>query len=268
MNWWGRMPAHQDWSVTVLVTAIGLAAGWVWVTANPRVRQRLGGTRPVTLSRHAAFAVMLVLYLMAFGSPMNVWADRFSFAIHMSQHMLEVMGMVPFGLLAMPDWLVRPLLKVPGFQFFTRRFVGLLFFGVVLNGFHWPWLYDWTLRSAWVHGLEHGLFFVGALFFWWPLLSPLPEIPPFSPGWQIVYAMSGMNIMMPISVYLLISRVPWYAYPYAHDPALRVLGLTPLADQQWGGLIMLLAGGTALGASLVRAFWRYQELGPELLASD
>lgn len=211
------------------------------------------------MAKMMSFMAAMLVYAATFGSPLDTWADEWSFALHMVQHMAEIMVMVPLMMLGWEDWMVRFAFRRRPLVWLTRPFVGLIVFSVVFNLLHWPFLYDWALRSESWHFVEHVLFFITAIFLWWPILSVLPESPALTPGWRMIYLMSAMNMMMPVSVYLAISQVPWYAYPYGHDPALAALGLNPVADQQWGGVIMIIAGWAALGTAFWTAFRAYRE---------
>ncbi len=251
------------WRLDPLVTVTAVVGTGCYLLLTIRSPARLVGTRRVSVWKILAFCSGMAVYLLAFGSRLDQVADTASFAVHMLQHMLEVVVMVPLWLVGTEPWMVRPLARWRVFAVMTDRFAGLVGFGVIFNLFHWPWLYDLTLRSEPFHFVEHLLFFVLAVCLWWPVLSPLPEYPGLSPGWRMLYLVSAMNLMMPVSVYLLISRVPWYAYPYLHDPDLAALGLTPLADQQWGGLIMLVMSGLAFATAFSWSYGQFDETAGE-----
>ena len=81
------------------------------------------------------------------------------------------------------------------------------------------------------------------ILLWWPILSPLPELPRLSYPAQILYLFLLMIPMTAVAAPItLATRViyPWYTEG-AHG-----WGLKPLDDQVLGGLIMWIGQGTYL----------------------
>ena len=105
-----------------------------------------------------------------------------------------------------------------------------------------------------VHIAQHLLFLVTSTIMWWPLMSPLPELPRLSYPGQMLYCFL-MTIPMSV-VAVAITMADHVLYP-AYSAAPRVWGLTPLNDQQLGGLIMWVPGGLffLLVASVVFFTW-------------
>src|SRR3989442_5387772 len=93
---------------------------------------------------------------------------------------------------------------------------------------------------------------------WWPVLSPLPELPRASYGTQLLYLFA---LGLPMSLAgALITLADGVLYPfYASAP--RVWDLTPAADQQLGGLLMWVVGTLYLwvAASVVWFRWAARE---------
>jgi putative membrane protein len=75
---------------------------------------------------------------------------------------------------------------------------------------------------------------------WWPLLSPLVELPRLSYPGQMLYCFL-MTIPMSV-VAICVTMSDRILYP-AYAIAPRVWGLTPMEDQHYGGLIMWIPGG-------------------------
>jgi putative membrane protein len=75
---------------------------------------------------------------------------------------------------------------------------------------------------------------------WWPLLSPLPELPRLPYPGQMLYCFLMTIPMTVIAIYITMAdRILYPAYALAP----RVWGLTPMDDQHYGGLIMWIPGG-------------------------
>lgn len=248
------------WEPSVLISSLFFQALYLYVAYGPG-RHWFPDSQPVAPKKTFFFILSMWVYYFTFGSPLDYLSDHVSFAMHMVQHMSEVMLMTPLFILGATDWMVRPILRFRPtarlFRMWTHPIVALITFNIVFSTWHAPLLYDATLRNGYIHFSEHLMFFVFAIPLWWPILSPLPEVPSlWPPKKQMFYLFFAMDFMMPISVYLTLANHPWFAYPYAHDWRLQALGLTPLGDQQWGGIIMIAAGLVAYGWAFLWNFLR------------
>ena len=84
------------------------------------------------------------------------------------------------------------------------------------------------------------LFIVLAVITWWPILSPLPELPPLSYPLRMIYVFG--QTFSGFIVGAFITNAPTVLYPfYAARPASGAC--RPLDDQKIGGLIMWVIGG-------------------------
>jgi putative membrane protein len=84
------------------------------------------------------------------------------------------------------------------------------------------------------------MFMVTATLMWWPVMSPVPELlPRLSYGLGMLYLFL-VGIPMQI-VAALISLSGTVLYPW-YSVAARTWGLSPLDDQQLGGLLMWVPG--------------------------
>ena len=95
--------------------------------------------------------------------------------------------------------------------------------------------YELMMRSHDVHIATHLMFIVAAMIMWWPVMSPVPELPPLGLGPGMLYLfLVGIPMQLVAAMITLADEVlyPWYA------AAPRTWGLSPLDDQKLGGLLM------------------------------
>jgi putative membrane protein len=118
--------------------------------------------------------------------------------------------------------------------------VAFTIFNLVLASWHLPPLYNAAMYYHEVHILQHLMFLVAAVLMWWPMLSPLPELPRLSYPGQMLYAFVMTLPMTIISIFIVYADHVLYP-AYASSP--RLWGLSPLEDQRLGGLIMWIPGG-------------------------
>jgi putative membrane protein len=254
------MDWHLHWDVIALIL---LVEGAYLLAVGP-LRGRFvhaGLVRPDPKQVCLFTLGMLTIYV-AEGTPIHELSEQYLFSVHMTQHILLVTIAVPLLLLGTPAWLMRPALDHPLLGWLmrqaTRPLVALVLFNGTLALWHLPQLYDWALWNHNAHILEHVMFFSTAIFLWWPIFSPLPELPRLSYPLQMLYLF--VQSLVPGVIAALITFSDRLIYP-TYGAAPRITSLTPLADQQLAGLIMKLAGTFALWllATIIFFIWANRE---------
>jgi len=110
---------------------------------------------------------------------------------------------------------------------------------------HFPPLFDATLANNWIHAAQHASFFLSALLFWWSLFYARGRE---SYGAGVLYIFTTAVHTSILGALLTVSTRVWYS---AYGSLPTSWGLTPLEDQQLGGLIMWVPAGLVyLGAGL------------------
>jgi putative membrane protein len=187
----------------------------------------------VIASRWVSFTVGCVVLYLSFGGPLDYLSDNFLFSAHMLQHMIEILLMTPLLMYGTPYWMVEPIVQLPFlrrlFTVWLNPIVSAVVFNVILNLFHLPALYDLALANDPFHLFEHFCFFVISIFLWGAYRR-------LSAGKRLLFLLLSYNLMMPLVIFMIIARYPWYTY-YTHQPRLYIW-LTPLGDQQLGAIIM------------------------------
>jgi cytochrome c oxidase assembly factor CtaG len=217
---------------------IALLIGLYLYAVGP-LRRKYHLAPSVKRSQVILFVVGMLVMFLALASPLDELGDEYLFSAHMVQHLLITLVAPPLLLLGTPGWLLQPLLRnrtlFTSGKVLTHPFVAFFLFTVDFWLWHVPILYNATLANENLHIFEHLLFIVTATLYWWPILSPVEDLPRLSLGGQVLYLfLSGMP-----SVALgagLTFMQPLYA-PYIQQP-IRAWGLSPATDQQLGGLIM------------------------------
>ena len=207
------------------------------------------------------FYTALTVFYLAEGSPLHDLAEIYLFSAHMLQHLLLSYVVALLLILGMPIWILRPLLLnrvvKPVAQVMTQPVVAAVVFSLFFSGWHFPAVYEGALQSNLLHHTEHLIFIGTALLMWWPLFSPLPELPRLSNVGQLFYLFA-----LPFGQFLVAALLTFSTrviYPsYAAAP--RLFGLSALGDQQLGGAIMKFVGFIVFGIPLVLAFFRWYRL--------
>jgi putative membrane protein len=104
-----------------------------------------------------------------------------------------------------------------------------------------------------VHAAQHASFFLSALLFWWSLLYARGRA---GYGLGVLYIFTTAVHTSILGALLTFAPSVWYP---AYAPGTRAWGLSPLEDQQIGGLIMWVPAGVvylAAGLALFAAWLR------------
>jgi putative membrane protein len=164
--------------------------------------------------------------------------------------------------------MLRPLLRDPRVRGLGRRLTrpsgAFACFNLVLVAWHLPPLYNLAMEQHPVHIVEHLMIMAAAVILWWPLLSPLPELPRAPYPVQMLYIFVVGLPMVVVAIF--ISMADGILYPY-YVAAPRIWeALTPRADQHLGGLIMWIPGGLVFLIALSVVFFRWQAAGGDDVA--
>jgi cytochrome c oxidase assembly factor CtaG/cytochrome c2 len=123
---------------------------------------------------------------------------------------------------------------------------------IALWAWHLPGPYQATLTSDVIHSLQHTSFVVTALLFWWTILGA--NRGELARGRAILYLF--LTALQTGALGALLTFAPSLWYP-AYAATTGPWGLTPLDDQQLGGLIMWIPGSIAylIAALVLFAEW-------------
>jgi putative membrane protein len=229
-----------------------LALGALYEIAGWRLRRR------VLPRQRAAFGGALATILVALTGPVDALADGRLFSAHMAQHLLLTQVMPPLLLLGLPVWMLRPLLHPRGVEGMGRRLTNPLMAFAVYNelliAIHLPAVFDRMVRNEPTHIALHLALMAAGVLAWWPLLSPMPELPRLAYPGQMLYLFLLLIPMAAVSAPIALASTVIYPW-YAEGP--HPWGLSPLADQQLGGLLMWVGAGLYLMAVFSAIFFRW-----------
>ena len=255
---WQYFTVH--WSTVIGLAA--LLALYEWRARVQRSRAAAGEPRGPLPSQRAAFVSGLLVLFLSLNGPLHDLSDFYLFSAHMVQHLVLTLVVPPLLLVGTPGWMLRPALAQARVAALARWITGartaFVSFNVVVAAWHVPALYNTAMAIHPVHIVQHLCFLVFATLMWWPLLSPMPELPRLAYPSQLLYCFL-MTIPMSI-VAIWISLADHVLYP-AYSAAPRLWGILPLADQQLGGLIMWVPGGLFFLVVFSVVFFKWSAAG-------
>ena len=260
---------HDLWSAwssdpSVLLGLVLIA--WLYARGLGALWRRAGVGRGVRRWQAAAFAAGWAALFVALVSPLDALGAAL-FSAHMSQHLVLVTIAAPLLVLGLPIvpmlWaLPEPSRRALGAWWrwawvargaacaLTQPLVAWTLHTVALWVWHLPSLYQAALRSELVHLAEHASFLGTALLFWWTVVHPGPRgASGYGLGVLAVFAMAMQSGIL--GALMTFSPTPWYP---AYAATVAAWGLTPLEDQQLGGIIMWVPGGFLYLAAALALF--------------
>jgi len=244
-------------SLIVLVGALAVA----YIVGTVVVGRRL--RRAPSPLKVLSFASGIAVLLVALQSPLHHLADNYLFSAHMLQHELITLVAPPLLLLGTPDWLVRgaalrlpfrAALRTPAYPILVFAVFNLLFAFA-----HVPAIYDALFGNELLHRATHVVLVAAATLTWMPILSPVPEvIPRISQPAQMLYCF--LQTIPGSLVGSLLTFADWVLYRHYGTRPLD-LGISPVTDQQVGGLLMWVVGGSffLVVLTVIFFFWADRE---------
>jgi putative membrane protein len=248
-------PEWNEWTSTpgivvpLIVSAILYGGGVLRMLHQPR-QAGLSFTQPLF------FATGWVSLALALLSPIHELGEQL-FWVHMVQHEILILLCAPLLVLGHPLWISLWCLPFPARKAVARLgkaavpsavWVAVsapactwVLHAVALWVWHIPKLFDATLVSPAIHAAQHISFLGTGVLFWWTLLQ--------RHGGRLGYGTRSLYLFTTaihtslLGALLTFSQHAWYA-PYAQTAS--AWNLTGLEDQQLGGLIMWVPGGTVL----------------------
>ena len=249
---------HADPSVVAGLAV--LALGYATLT---RLRHRLDPDARLEPAKVVSFAGALVVLFVALTGPIHDLSDYYLFSAHMVQHMLLIFAMPPLLLYGIPGWMIRPVLRDPRVlrlgAFLTRPMGAFVTFNLILVFWHLPPFYNLAMNRHPVHIVEHLMIMVGSVILWWPVLSPVSEVPRAPYPVQLLYLFVVGLPMVMVAIFIAMADSLLYPF-YASAPRVWPQ-LTPHGDQNLGGLIMWIPGGTIFLIAIAVVFFRWQVAG-------
>ena len=258
---WGREPG----SVLFLVL-LALLYG------RGLLRMRGISPRLVRRSDVAFFTAGWIVLFIALASPLHSWGEVL-FSAHMVQHELLMLVAAPLLVLGRPlpaflhalpsGWASGAVRLFNGSgwhrlgRWVLHPFSAWLIHAAVLWVWHAPFLFQAATENDGIHFLQHASFLGSALLFWWAVIHGRQRALGF--GAAVLYMFGTAIHSGLLGALLTFSDSPWYP---VYDETTAPWGLTPLQDQQLGGLIMWIPAGlvyVAAGLLLLVGWMRESE---------
>jgi cytochrome c oxidase assembly factor CtaG len=238
---------HVDW---LLIGVLSCLAYVYWRGLRALPTPRLENIK-LCKRRQSYFIAAWLTLVVALASPVDAMGEVL-FSAHMVQHELILLVAAPLLILSKPvsammrglprvaALAVGKLLKNTNVAGVWRLLVSApsawFIHALGLWGWHLPGLFNAGLRSNSVHVIQHISFLLIALIFWYGMINSRQS----HPAAAVVYLFTTAIHASLLGALMTFSPTVWYS-PYLATT--WQWGLSPLTDQQLGGLIMWMPAG-------------------------
>ncbi len=244
-------------------------SAWLYIQGVARTWRESGIGHGIRRWEAGAFAGGWFALVIALVSPLHPWG-RALFSAHMAQH--EILMLVAAPLLVLGKPMIAFLRALPHgwaselarwsnarwwvsiWQLLSNALIAWLIHAIVLWIWHAPKLMNAVIDDEWAHAAQHMSFLLSALLFWWAVIHGRRRALGY--GMAVLYIFTTAMHSGLLGVLLTFSTRLWYP---AYANTTQTWGMTPLEDQQLGGLIMWIPAGVVYivaGLALMAAWMR------------
>ncbi|HEY2207998.1 MAG TPA: cytochrome c oxidase assembly protein, partial [Gaiellaceae bacterium] len=178
--------------------------------------------------RLVAFVTGLFLIAASLNSPLETIAAQYLLLIHLLQNALIADVAPLLVLLGLTPRMKEEIGRRGGDRLRARWILPLWLAAWYLT--HLAVFYNWALRTGWGLNIEHAILMAAGILFWWPIVTGRLS-PPEGLGY-LAAAFIGSTFL---GLAFIFSSRPFYTF-YEHAP--RLWGLSPIRDQNLGGILM------------------------------
>jgi cytochrome c oxidase assembly factor CtaG len=189
---------------------------------------RAARTDPPSTWRLVAFVTGLFLIAASLNSPLETIAAQYLLLIHLLQNALIADVAPLLVLLGLTPRMKEEIGRRGGDRLRARWILPLWLAAWYLT--HLAVFYNWALRTGWGLNIEHAILMAAGILFWWPIVTGRLS-PPEGLGY-LAAAFIGSTFL---GLAFIFSSRPFYTF-YEHAP--RLWGLSPIRDQNLGGILM------------------------------
>lgn len=258
--WCSAQPTAWTWQWTAYVGIWGfivllVVAVVMW---NRRAAQRTGQA-PAPL--HPLFVVGVLLLWLALDWPIGPLGASHLASVHMLQFLLIGLVAPPLLLRGVSPAAQATLANSRIIERLTSPVFALIVFNVTVLVTHLPFVADALMPSQLGSMLIDLAWLATGLFFWWPIVVPIPVRAKFPPPLRMLYLIGGLMfspIMFGLAGFLAYSETPMYAW-YELAPPLP--GISSKDDHQAAGALMSIGGALVafIGISVIFFNWSKTE---------
>jgi len=222
-----------------------LALEFIYLAIVFGLKNKFSINPQIDYKKSFTFLLGIMVLFLALVWPVHYISEYYLFSAHMLQHIMISYIAPPLLLLGLnhkiTDLLFKFKLSKFIFNFIFNPVFCFVLFNIVFGLWHIPNVYNLSVSFYKFHALEHTMFIISAILMWWPLVTPSLIKPSLHYSLKLIYLF--LLSISQIIVFGIITYASENIYEH-YQNSTYMFGLSPLEDQQLGGVIMKV--GTAL----------------------
>jgi putative membrane protein len=243
---------------------------------GPYRRKHAPEDNGTSVMQKVSFILGVILLYLAQAGPLSL-LGHMMFTFHMLNMSLSYLIVPPLVLLGTTAYMWRLLFRAAWwkkFKFMTNPILCLILFNMVFSLYHVPVVHDYVMTHYTIHRMFYVVLLIAAFLMWIQVVCPVPEWNRLTDLRKMAYIFANGALLTPACALIIFSGSPMYAvysdpnewvkmmgYCVSGDPSyLLAQGpsffnlMTPLEDQQTGGIIMKLLQEVLYGTILAYIF--------------
>ena len=264
--------------LTLLITIL---LGLLYYLFTGPLKEKTGLKERPSGKQQLWFYLALTLFYLVKGAPLYIMSHIF-LSVHMLQMVIFYLIIPMLVIKGIPEQWWRNVFNSrligPIMNFFTKPLIAIIVFHALFSFYHLPVVLDFSKTNNFVHWSITLLIFVGAFFFWWPLMTPFKERVIIRPLYKILYIFASGLLITPSCALIIFADAPLYATYSQPDAFMNALALcVPVEvlqglnlggpqifmnvdivnDQQLAGIVMKVSQEFIYGGVLAALFYQW-----------
>ncbi|MDC3418146.1 cytochrome c oxidase assembly protein [Aquibacillus salsiterrae] len=241
----------EIWNPLLLILLVIVFCGYLMF-----VRKTSEGFRSLKV---ISFLLGLLVTYFSLAGPLAILANNLILSAHMMQQSVMYIVMPALILLGMPKEfytiLDKAILDRPFIRILKNPLVNLLLFNALWSFYHIPQIYEYFLAHELQLELLHIVINSAAFLMWVHVLAPEDYFNEMSYLKKIGYMFANGMLITPACALIIFAGD--VLYPSINDAPLLYSWLTPLYDQQLGGVIMKIVQEVAYAIVIGILFFKW-----------
>ena len=222
----------------------------------------------VTRNQKFYFFTAIILILLVKATPLDVIATHYLFSAHVLQLSLLYFVAIPLLILSFPVNFLRQYIWNHRTKFalkiLAHPWLTLIVFNGLLTVYLIPAVFNLIHTNLILSFIAQIILFISAIFMWWVIIHPVPEIKGFDYLLRALYIFLASLALFPIGFFYVIVQNAHFPVYIPVEGAI-IPALTSIYDQQLaGGILKVMQLGSYSFALLILLFkWGKQEEAKE-----
>ncbi|WP_407270628.1 cytochrome c oxidase assembly protein [Radiobacillus sp. PE A8.2] len=258
----GNLFQHYTWFeiLNPLLLLLLMLIYIVYLWTMRKISNRSLGERK--FRKKLSFLLGLLTIYVSLAGPIAILSNNLILSAHMLQQSFMYIVMPPLILLGMPreffQFLDERLFKPRFLRILKSPLLSLLLFNALWSFYHIPPIYEFFLEQFILLEILHIVLNTSAFLMWIQVLAPEDQINEMSYLKKIGYMFANGMLITPACALIIFAGD--VIYPSILEAPQVFTWLTPLGDQQLGGIIMKVVQEFSYGAAIAYVFFKWARL--------